>query len=97
MVSDEHLAADEVEIARAVLRYLQDHPAAKDTLDGIAQWWLLREWSERKLKQVERAVSFLVSQELVVESSRVGLSPYYQINTGKNREISNMLKASEDQ
>ncbi len=96
MVSDERLATDEVEIARAVLRYLQDHPAAKDTLDGIAQWWLLREWSEWKIKQVERAVSFLVSQELVVESSRVGLSPYYQINKGKQREISNMLKASED-
>jgi hypothetical protein len=97
VVSDKHLAADEVEIARAVLRYLQDHPAAKDTLDGIAQWWLLREWSERKLKQVERAVSFLVSQELVVESSRVGLPPCYQINRGKHNEISNLLKASEEQ
>ena len=92
-MSDELLDADEVEIARAILRYLQNHPAAKDTLDGIAQWWLLREWTDRRRVEVERAVSFLVSKTLLVETSRTGLPVYYRLNDQKDLEISNMLKS----
>jgi len=86
-------ADEEIEIARAILRYLQGHPEAKDTLEGIAQWWLLREWTERRVAEVERAVSFLVSEELVLQTSRTGLPPYYQLNDEKGREISDILKA----
>jgi len=86
-------ADEEIEIARAILRYLQGHPEAKDTLEGIAQWWLLREWNERRVAEVERAVSFLVSEELVLQTSRTGLPPYYQLNDEKGREISDILKA----
>lgn len=28
------------EVAEAILRYLDDHPDAADTVDGIAQWWI---------------------------------------------------------
>lgn len=28
------------EVAGAVLRYLDGHPDAADTVDGIAKWWL---------------------------------------------------------
>lgn len=37
----EELSPDKVgSIARELLRYLVCHPDAKDTLDGIVQWWL---------------------------------------------------------
>jgi hypothetical protein len=92
-VSDD-LQRGEIEIARAILRYLQAHPKAKDTLDGIAQWWLLRERTERRVAEVERAVSFLVSQEFLLQTSRTGLPPYYRLNDQKGKEISDILGTS---
>jgi hypothetical protein len=34
------LSKQQVEILKAVLTYVQQHPDARDTLDGIQQWWL---------------------------------------------------------
>jgi hypothetical protein len=76
---------DDQGIALAVLSYLQEHPDAKDTLEGIAQWWLLRQCSERRLAEVERGVSVLLAQGLIVEIRRGGLSPHYCLNKEKDR------------
>jgi hypothetical protein len=37
---DEHLT----EIVDAILRYLDSHPDAADTVEGIAKWWLPKAW-----------------------------------------------------
>ena len=78
-------------MARAILRYLQGHPDAKDTLEGIAQWWLLKEWTERKYNQIESSLSDLVSRGLVIERRREGMPPYYWLNRAKQNEISQFL------
>jgi len=80
------------EVARAILNYLRAHPDAKDTLEGIAQWWLTREGIERKVKEVERGVSILLDQGLVIEVRRDGLMPYYRLNTGTIRRTNSTLK-----
>jgi hypothetical protein len=85
----------EPEIARAILHYLQVHPDAKDTLEGIAQWWLLKEWTERKFQQIEASISQLVSRGLVVERRRPGLPPYYWLNRAKQDEISRILESDD--
>jgi hypothetical protein len=84
-------AEKETDMARAILRYLQGHPDAKDTLEGIAQWWLLKEWTERKYYQVESSLSDLVSRGLVIERRREGMPPYYWLNRAKQNEISQFL------
>jgi len=83
-------------MARAILQYLQAHPDAKDTLDGIAQWWLLKEWTERKHQQIEASLSELVSSGLVVERRRDGMPPYYWLNRAKQDEITQMLNDTND-
>lgn len=85
---------EEPEIAREILHYLQVHPDAKDTLEGIAQWWLLKEWTERKFQQIEATISQLVSKGLIVERRRPGLPPYYWLNRAKQDEISRILKSN---
>jgi len=76
-VSKTPYSSAERKTARVILRYLVKHPEAKDTLEGIAQWWLGGEINKRV--NVERAVSLLLSRGLVLETRRKGLSPYYQL------------------
>ena len=78
------------ETAREILRYLVKHPKAKDTLEGIAHWWLEEERSERM--NVERALSFLVSQGLILEMRRKGLPPYYQLRPRRRAAALKILR-----
>lgn len=82
------------EIVRAILAYLAAHQAAKDTLDGISDWWLLGKFSEGRRSDIERAVRELVSHDLIIETRREGLPPYYRINERKLDEIQRVLQAS---
>ena len=82
----------EDEIAQAILIYLLEHPDAKDTLEGIAQWWLLKQCSERRVADVQCAVSFLLSKDLIIETRREGSPPHYGINRSKEKEIAEVLK-----
>jgi hypothetical protein len=47
------------DIARELERYVEVHPAAADSLQGIARWWLMRP-AQAPLKDVEAAVTALV-------------------------------------
>jgi hypothetical protein len=90
-VNTEPYTAADRELARAILRYLEAHPEAKDTVDGIAQWWLLPEGNERLLVHVERAVSWLLSQGLMLEIRRPGVPPYYQRHPQQREAITRFL------
>src|SRR5712692_10352631 len=67
-------------IAREILRYLECHPDAKDTVDGIVQWWLRQQGSACWRRDVERALALLCSHSLILETRRPGVPPYYQLN-----------------
>ena len=65
------------ETARAILRYLVKHSKAKDSADGIAQWWI--EGEKTKRVNVEHAVSLLVGRGVIVQTRRKGAPPYYEL------------------
>lgn len=80
------------EIAREILGYLDLYPEAKDTLEGIAQWWLQREPSAQVLQDVERAVIWMLGQGVLLESRRPGMPPYYRLHPQQREAITKFLK-----
>jgi len=77
--------------AKKVLAYWVDHPTAKDTLDGITDWWIRYQEFECWRPQVERALSELVTLNLVLEKKRPGLETYYELNRKSVQEIRQMI------
>ncbi len=47
-------------VAIAILSYLGDHPLAKDSVRGIAKWWVGEE-----LNVVEKALALLVKEGMI--------------------------------
>jgi hypothetical protein len=64
--------------AREVLAYLNEHPDAQDTLDGITQWWLLQGRSKNRV-DVEKALGELVRQGMVMEIKVQGSPSIYRL------------------
>jgi hypothetical protein len=94
-VGDAQYTAHEWDLAREMLRYLETHPAAKDTVDGIAQWWLMRAGSAPRRRDVERAVALLCAHDLILETRRMGLPPYYQRNPQQREAIAKLLTGAD--
>jgi len=77
--------------AKKVLAYWVDHPAAKDTLDGITDWWIRYEEFRCWRPQIEQALSELVKMNLVLEKKRPGSETYYELNRKSGQDIRQMI------
>ena len=80
------------QLTEAVLGYLLRHPEAHDTLDGIAEWWLLERRVTEALANVAAALSELVSKDFVIASSSREGRVYYKLNRAMQREALAHLK-----
>ena len=68
------------QLANRIADYLLNRPGAKDTLEGIAEWWIEIEYVEETVEKVNHALSWLCAQGVVVEEKRNGISDYYKLN-----------------
>lgn len=59
-----------------IIEYLRAHPSAADTMDGIIQWWLIRQRYETARDIIQKALDDLVEQ---------GILDY--IETGNDKKI----------
>jgi hypothetical protein len=50
-----------ISVAQSIIEYLKNNPDAKDTVDGIAKWWVHK---DRCI--VEQALDYLVSHKRVI-------------------------------
>jgi hypothetical protein len=76
----------------AVLDYLLKHPSAQDTLQGIAEWWILRDEIDRQVEKVAGVLDSLVSKGLLTVGKTSGTAGYYRLNTEKLPEIQSLLQ-----
>ena len=68
----------EPELEEAIRLYLAEHPEAMDTIEGIAEWWLMRQRIRVELEALMRVLSRLTC-EGVVERIGEGESARYRL------------------
>lgn len=52
----------DTELEESILAYLERHPEAADTVQGIVNWWLPRQRYETACWRVEKALGVLVER-----------------------------------
>lgn len=76
-------------LAEQIRRYLETHPAAADTLDGIVSWWLPGQPHPHAVESVERALDILVGAGVVEKVTRSdGHVIYRRAHYGRSRAAS---------
>ena len=72
----------EKNVADQLLKYLQAHPQAGDTLEGIVKWWLLRQQLNESVAAVQQALEQLTHNGFVYERrTRDGKTLYFAADT----------------
>jgi hypothetical protein len=69
-----------------VLGYLEDHPTAMDTLDGIAEWWILRQQIDIEVRRISRVLESLVSEGTLERHEQDGVC-FYRRHGGVTRDL----------
>lgn len=83
---------DKSQIAHAILAYLRDHPEARDTVDGIAQWWLLDQKIKCQIEMVKETLTELTEKGFLIEQEGRDSQIHYRINQVRLGEIRSLLK-----
>jgi hypothetical protein len=52
-------------LANEIAGYLQQREHVADTLDGIVQWWIMRQRLHEERRRVEQAMTYLCHEGLV--------------------------------
>jgi hypothetical protein len=78
-----------------VLAYLLQHPQAQDTIEGVAEWWLLEQRFRHAVADVEVAMSELVRNDFLIARRCGEGRMYYGLNRDKEREIRRHLRRAE--
>jgi len=73
-------------IAHDVQAYLQNHPHAADTLEGVVKWWLTRQRYDQAEAQVSRALELLEQRGLIARATTTDGRPVFSSadTAGKN-------------
>jgi hypothetical protein len=90
MTDDEVSALHKLQ--REILSYLAQHPDAKDTVEGIVQWWLPREDTRMKVSHVSSALEGLVERGWMTASGLGQGARVYGLNHARQNEIRKWLE-----
>jgi hypothetical protein len=80
------------ETANKILAYLMANPDAKDTLEGILDWWLLQQDLKRNIALVRKALDELIDKKFLLERKGNDRQKYYHVNHEKLNEIATLIK-----
>jgi len=84
-------------VALQILAYLSTHRDAQDTVEGIAEWWLLEQRIRHMITEVKQALAELAAQGMVLERTGGDGRVHYRLNPRKQRTVAHLLsEASPD-
>jgi hypothetical protein len=81
------LSEADANLRTLVLAYLDDHPTAMDTIDGIAEWWVLRQQIDIEVRRVSRVLETLVRDGVLEEVTQSGVRFYRRQAGNKSAQI----------
>ena len=67
------------QLVDVIRQYLSKHPDAADTLEGVVNWWLLRQRYENAMAMVNQALELLVQQGDLTKIKHRGSPPIYKL------------------
>jgi hypothetical protein len=73
----------EREMAEAILSYLTEHPEASDTLEGIAEWWIMRQRVRVEVVTLKRVLCHLTDGGLLEEFGKKD-DPQYRLKAWRH-------------
>ncbi len=74
-------------VADRVMEYLLKHPTCKDTLEGIAEWWLEIHYIEESVEAVANALTHLCLQGIVSSEKDAKGDTYYKMNVNRQEAL----------
>jgi hypothetical protein len=89
--SNKPMASEQHAILRGILSYLSEHPNAQDTVEGIAEWWLLRQRIRDSVTATEQALNELVERDLVIRDEGADGRLTYRLNLERNEAVCELL------
>jgi hypothetical protein len=87
--SNEGLLRDRVTLE--ILRYLVEHPSAKDTVSGIQKWWLPESMRVEGKRKTEECLDLLVSKGWLVARTSPRSETIYSLDESRLPEIGKFL------
>lgn len=72
-----------------------EHPSARDSVEGIVEWWLLQRKIEYITTNVEEVLKELVDKGLINVESGLDAKDYYWVNAEKINRIKDFLARTE--
>jgi len=82
-------------VSLKILRYLEQHPNAADTLEGIVDWWVPKQSIYEEERAVQQALDEMVKQNLILTTESSGARKYYRLNTDCLDEIRQIIEDAE--
>lgn len=73
----------EQEITEAILEYFAEHPNASDTLEGIAEWWIMRQQVRFEVEMLANVLRHLTAAGLLQKVGE-GDQALYQLKAEKD-------------
>jgi hypothetical protein len=95
MLTNQRVDNPDRPLADEVLAYIVRHPQAQDTVEGIAEWWLLEERIRHAVSDVQAALNKLVNNGFLIAHQCSSGRTYYRLNREKEQEIRRHLEQVE--